>query len=105
METIAIVVGVITGLAGITGASYKLYRDIQNRQEPHEVVIRQPENICPGKQTPPSPLLDKIVKKTIKRHMDQRDSDGSDTEIDINIRIQTHNNEEKDIKTKKRRSK
>lgn len=90
METIAIVIGVITGVAGITGATYKCYRDIRNPLQ--EIVIHEPDRIREVPATPPpSPVFDKIVK----HHMEQRDSDGSDTEIDIKIHIQSHNHEER----------
>ncbi|SRR5258708_5633912 len=93
MEIIAIIVGVITGIGAITGASYKCYRDMRNRNIPQQEIVVH-EIKVPA--TPPSsPVLDNIIKKAVKHHMEQYDSD-TDTEIDIKIHIQTHNHEEKD---------
>lgn len=93
METIAIIVGVITGIGAITGGGYKCYRDVRNRNRPEqEIVVHEVQTpVTP----PPSPILDKIVKQAVKHHLEQYDSD-TDTEIDIKIHIQTHNKEERD---------
>lgn len=98
METIAIIVGVITGISAITGGGYKCYRDMRNRNRPEqEIVVHEIQiPVTP----PPSPVLDKIVKQAMKHHMDQRDSDGSDTEIDIHINIHTSNHDEILVKFK-----
>ncbi len=91
METIAIVVGVITGVAGITGATYKCYQEMQNRPQQQEIIIHEPDRIMREvpPTPPPSPVIDRIIKQAVKKHMDQVDSDGSDTEIDIRIHIHT----------------
>lgn len=91
METIAIVVGVVTGALAITGGAYKCYNELQNRpdrqQQRQNVVVQQRQ------ATPPSPLLDKTIKQAIKQHIDQRNSD--ETDIDIKIHIETHQIQEK----------
>lgn len=88
METIAIIVGVITGLGAITGTGYKCYRDIRNRNRPEQEVVIQEVKV--PTTPPPSPVLDKIVKQAVKHHMEQYDSD-TDTDIDIHINIHTIN--------------
>lgn len=90
METIAIILGVVTGVGAITGAGYKCYQEMRNRPE-QQIVIEQQVPATP----PPSPVLDKIVKQAVKHHLEQYDSD-TDTEIDIKIHIQTHNHEERE---------
>lgn len=91
METIAIIVGVITGISAITGGGYKCYRDIRNRNRPEqEIAVHE---IQTSVTPPPSPVLDKIVKQAMKHHMGQYDSD-TDTEIDIHINIHTSNHDE-----------
>jgi len=90
METVAIVVAVVTGVGAITGAGYKCYQETRNRPE-HQIFIEQQVPPTP----PSSPVLDAIIKDAVKHHMEQYDSD-TDTEIDIKIHIQSHNHEPKD---------
>lgn len=85
MEAVYITVAIVTGLAGIGGVTYKCTQQQRNVQR---VEVNHPQ--------PPSPLLEHIIKETIEN---QRNSD--ETEIDIKIHIQNHNQEKYDnFKTK-----
>ncbi len=77
IETIAIIVGVVTGAGAIGGAGYKLYRECYHRPQ-QEITINNQSH------TPPSPMLDRVIKDAVKHHLENYDSD-SDTEIKINI--------------------
>lgn len=83
IETIAIVVGVVTGVGAIGGAGYKLYRECNRPQQ--EITINNETH------TPPSPMLDRVIKDAVKHHLEHIDND-SDTEIDIHINIHSPTN-------------
>lgn len=84
--TLAIVVGVVTGVSAIGLGGYKLYRECNNPIQ-QEIVINN------ATHTPPSPVIDRVIKDVVKHHLEHVDND-PDTEIDIHINI--HSPKERD---------
>jgi uncharacterized membrane protein YebE (DUF533 family) len=80
IETIAIVIGVATGLGAIGGFGYKLYNECYRPQQAQEIHVNTEAS------TPPSPMLDRVIKDAVKHHLDGCDSD-EDTEIEIKIHV------------------
>lgn len=93
-STIAIIIGALSCTGGTGYLTWRCYCNAQQdpieqlqqqAQLPTRIITHEPRTELPKQ---PSPMFDKIIKDFIRKSNEGHDSD---TEIDIKIHIQNHN--------------
>jgi len=95
MNTLSAIMVALGSCLGGTGCiTYRCYVTNQQQQEERTTQLTQHiHNQAPIIQRQPTPPLEHVIKEAIKNI---RDSDGSDTEIDIKIHVQSKKDQRKE---------
>jgi len=95
MNTLSAIMVALGSCLGGTGCiTYRCYVTNQQQQEERTTQLTQHiHNQAPIIQRQPTPPLEHVIKEAINN---MRDSDGSDTEIDIKIHVQSKKDQRKE---------